>query len=314
MKKVVVIGGGTGLSAIMRSLKNTPGIALAAIVTVADDGGSTGRLRERYDLPAMGDIRNVLVSMSSDESLFSKLMSYRFSGEEEDVGGHNLGNLILTALADTTGNFSEAIHQASKFLKVKGEIIPSSLEVITLYAEMENGRIVRGESQIPKFNDHIKRVFYDHKVSAADDALKAIKSADVIIFGIGSLYTSIIPNIIIEDIGTLLVESTAQKVYICNAMSQPGETDGYSVEDHMQAIYDHLPGLQIDVVLAHESKVDHKVIERYLSQGASLVKSTKTNHPYTLVKRDLLTVEDEKIRHDKEKIARAIEQIIGIEV
>lgn len=312
MKKIVVIGGGTGLSAIMRSLKNTEGISLAAVVTVADDGGSTGRLRERYDLPAMGDIRNVLVSMADDENLFSKLMAYRFEGED-DVGGHNLGNLILTALNDTYGNFSEAIHQASRFLKVKGEIIPSSLEVITLFAEMENGKIVRGESQIPKVNDHVKRVFYDCDVKASEDAVNAIRNADVLIFGIGSLYTSIIPNIIINDLGIELVNSQAKKVYICNAMSQPGETDNYSVEDHVQALYDHLPEFKLDTVLVHESHLDYKVINRYLEQGAKLVKLDHRKVEYEIVKRDLLTVEDERVRHDKIKMESAIKQIVGIE-
>lgn len=313
MKKIVVVGGGTGLSVIMRGLKNRRDVKLSAIVTVADDGGSTGRLRERYSVPAMGDIRNVLVSMSEDENLFKQLMDYRFTGDENDVGGHNLGNLILTALADTHGSFSEAIRLASRFLKVKGEIIPSSLEFITLYAKMEDGTIVRGESNIPKVHNHIEEVFYETPVCASEDALKAIEEADYLIFGIGSLYTSIIPNIIISGIKEAILASNARKIYVCNAMSQPGETDDYSLEDHVDALHRHLGVNLIDTVLIHNNVINPAIEARYAAKGAKLVKAVSQNHDYNVIEEDLLTVSNQWIRHDSDKIAKQLLRIIGIE-
>ena len=158
MKNVVIIGGGTGLSVMLRGMKSIPDIGLNAIVTVADDGGSTGRLRDSYQIPAMGDIRNVMCAMAEEESIFTELMNYRFKGGG-DIGGHNLGNLLLLALSETTGSFMEAIRTFSRVLKVRGKILPSTLEVVTLYAVMEDGTIVRGEKNIPKFRNHIDRVF-----------------------------------------------------------------------------------------------------------------------------------------------------------
>ena len=232
MKNVVIIGGGTGLSVMLRGMKTIPGVELSAIVTVADDGGSTGRLRDSYQIPAMGDIRNVMCAMAEEESIFTELMNYRFKGVG-DIGGHNLGNLLLLALSETTGSFMEAIRTFSRVLKVRGKILPSTLEVVTLYAVMEDGTIVRGEKNIPKFRNHIDRVFYQRHIRATEEALQAIRSADLIIYGIGSLYTSIMPNLIIDEIRNELIANPCRKVYFCNAMSQPGETDGYSVEDHV---------------------------------------------------------------------------------
>ncbi len=309
MKKVVVIGGGTGLAVIMRGLKTLPNVKCSAIVTVADDGGSTGRLRERYNIPAMGDIRNVLVAMSEDEGIFSQLMNHRFEGEE-DIGGHNLGNLIITALTSQSGSFQEAITRASKFLNVKGEIIPSTLDVVTLSAKMADGNIIRGESNIPNNHQNIDEVFYDQEVNANKKALNAIKKADYIFFGIGSLYTSIIPNLIIEEIKQAIIKSKAKKIYICNAMTQPGETDDYCLEDHVNAIEYHLGQPIIDQVLSHHSEINREIIERYLETGSTLIKAKQLAKHYEIIEKDLLKVENKKVRHDHNKIAIEIMDII----
>lgn len=310
MKKVVIIGGGHGVSLIVRALKTLANIQLSAIVTVADDGGSTGRLRQLYAIPAMGDIRNVMCAMSERENLLTKLMNYRFEGKEFDVGGHNLGNLILTALTHECGNFLEAIHLFSKVMNITGEIIPSSSEVITLYAKMEDGTIVKGESNIPHFNNRIQKVFYDRKVEANQQALDRIREADFILYGIGSLYTSIMPNLIITDIQEELKKSKAKKIFLCNAMTQPGETDGYSLEDHVQAIYDHTGPYAIDLCITHNNRIRNSILENYAAMGSSEVCMKDQCHKYRVIKKDILTFEKQLIRHDVEKIRFILKRII----
>lgn len=311
MKNVVVIGGGTGLSVMLRGLKQLGNINLSAIVTVADDGGSTGRIRKQFHIPAMGDIRNVMCALAEEETIFSTLMNFRFEGEEQDVGGHNLGNLILTALSQTTGSFMEAIHMFSKVLKVKGEIIPSSLEVITLYAVMEDGTIVRGESNIPNFDNHIDRVFYQKKVQPTQEALTAIHDADVIVYGIGSLYTSIIPNLIVSGISEELKKNTAKKIYFCNAMSQPGETDAYSLEDHVNAIRKHSFHDAVNVVVTYDNSIPKHILDKYQEMGSYPVKCKEEEHDFKILKRDVLNIDDDLIRHDSNKIRDVMEELIN---
>ena len=311
MKNVVVIGGGTGLSVMMRGLKQIKNINLTAIVTVADDGGSTGRIRRQFHIPAMGDIRNVMCAMAEEESIFTSLMNYRFEGEEGDVGGHNLGNLILTALTKTTGSFMEAIQTFSKFLNVKGEIIPSSLQVITLYAVMEDGTIVRGESNIPNFDNQIERVFYEEKVEPTREALQAIHEADVIVYGIGSLYTSIIPNLIVDGIVDELKENPVKKIYFCNAMTQPGETDNFSLEDHVRALQNHSYEKAIDIVITHNNRAEQRLLDKYKAMGSVPVRVMEEKHSYTILERDVLSFDDDLIRHDSNKIRDVLEEIIN---
>lgn len=221
MKNITVIGGGTGLSVILRGLKQIEDVHISAIVTVADDGGSTGRLRRQFHIPAMGDIRNVMVALAEEETLFSHLMNYRFDGEDHDIGGHNLGNLILTALSEESGNFMDAIATISKVLNVKGDIIPATTQVITLFAKMIDGTIVRGESNIPNFDNRIQKVYYEEEVTATPQAIEALANADLIVIGIGSLYTSVIPNLIIEGITDAIRQSKANCVYFCNSKMSP---------------------------------------------------------------------------------------------
>jgi uncharacterized cofD-like protein len=309
-KKVVVMGGGTGQATLLRGLKLLPNIHLTAIVTVADDGGSTGRLRRAFHIPAMGDIRNVMISMAESETMLSRLMDYRFEGTpENEMYGHNLGNLILTALTDRSGNFMEAISAISKVLNVKGDIIPSTLQVITLFAEMVDGTIVRGESNIPKTGNRISRVFYQEKVRASRQAVDAIRSADLIIYGVGSLYTSICPNLIIEDIAEALKIANAKKIYVCNAMTQPGETDFYSMEEHVDAIVRH-SGVEIDLVVKANDSLPPEVIERYRIMGSMSVEMAQEEHSYPVILSSLLEFSDGLVRHDPLRVKDLIASIL----
>lgn len=312
MKNVVIIGGGTGSSVILRGFKLLENISLSAIVTVADDGGSTGRLRKQYKIPAMGDIRNVMVSLAASESLLGPLMDYRFEGNG-DIAGHSLGNLMLTALTQTTGNFIEAIQKLSRVLNVKGEIIPSTTQIVTLLAVMEDGTIVRGESNIPKFQNRISKVFYQEKVTASKQAIQAIEQADYIVYGIGSLYTSIMPNLIIPEIKEALAKSSAKKIYFCNAMTQPGETDGLSLEEHVEAITRHAGECAVDVVVTHNDILYEATLQRYQEKSSYPVLITEDTHRYKIIKKDLLKFDDGLIRHDSMKVKQAFEEIMNEE-
>jgi len=309
MKKVVVIGGGTGQAIILRGLKQIPDIQLSTIVTVADDGGSTGRLRRAYQIPAMGDIRNVMLALAESESLLNELMSYRFESEEEqtqnDLAGHNLGNIILTALTTKSGSFMEAISLISQVLKVKGDIIPSTTQVVTLFAHMEDGTIVKGESNIPKSTNKILDVFYNEPVEATKQAIKAIESADLIVFGIGSLYTSICANLIIPDIRKALKRTSAKKVYLCNAMTQKGETDDYSMEDHITTIEKHAE-IKVDEVIVYSDDIPHELLEKYAKQNSHPVLIHGKDHAYKVLHRKLLSYDLGLIRHDSLRIQNVI--------
>lgn len=309
MKKVVIIGGGTGLSVMLRGMKHIDDIQLSAIVTVADDGGSTGRIRDSYQIPAMGDIRHVMCAMAEEESIFTDLMNYRFGGEG-DIAGHNLGNLLLLALSQTTGSFMEAIRTFSRVLKVRGKIIPSTLEIVTLFAIMEDGTIVRGEDNIPKFRNHIDRVFYQRDIEATKESLEAIREADLIIYGIGSLYTSIMPNLIIDEIRNELIANPCRKVYFCNAMSQPGETDHYSLEDHVNAILHHAYADAVDIVVTNNNTFSKEMLDKYSAMGSAPIPIREQRHPYLVLQRDLMDMDDALIRHDSQKVKAVVEEIL----
>ncbi len=302
---VVVIGGGTGQSTILRGLKSIENIHITAIVTVADDGGSTGRLRKTYHIPAMGDIRAVMIALAESESLLSTLMGYRFEQDEDEekneLAGHNLGNLILTALTKQNGSFMDAIMDISHVLNVKGDIVPSTHQVVTLLARMDDGTIVKGESNIPESRCKIEEVFYDEKVYASKEALKAIAEADVIILGIGSLYTSLCCNLIIEDLREALKKSKAKIVYVANAMTQMGETEGYSLEDHIDALKKH-GSINIDTVLVANDKLPQQILDRYETENAGPVLIKDDQHDYQLIETCLLQILEKHVRHDPEKI------------
>ena len=310
-KKIVIIGGGHGTSTILRGIKYIDNLDISAIITVADDGGSTGRLRQYYNIPAMGDIRNVLISLADSETLIEELMDFRFDGlDEEDVVGHNLGNLILTALTSTTGSFLEAITMLSNVLNVRGEIIPSSLDLITLYARMEDDTIVKGEKNIPNKNNRIKKVYYTNKVKANNHAIDAIKEADYIIYGIGSIYTSILANVIIDEIKDAINKSSAPKIYFSNAMTQPGETDDYSLEEHVEALLHH--GSSVDYVIKHNDLIPLDLLNKYKLEGSDEVIIRQSKHKYKILEYSLLSFNNDLVRHDPNKIRLCLEDIFKV--
>ena len=309
MKNVVVIGGGTGQSTLLRGLKKIPDIHLSAIVTVADDGGSTGRLREDFDMPAMGDVRNVLLALADSESMLSEMMNFRFKEDSmSELAGHSLGNLILTALTETTGDFTQAIASMSRFLNVDGDIIPVAPVGMTLVAEMEDGTIVRGESNIPEYRNTINRVYYDDEVEANQEAIDAIIDADVIVFGVGSIYTSILPNIIISGIQEALHKTKAGFVYYCNVMTQPGETSGFTLEDHVKTIEKN-SNIKLDLVIYPDDEIPVKIKESYHEQGSEIVKIEEEDHDFLLIKQELLTYVEETILHDPDKVSLGFAEI-----
>ena len=292
--KLVCIGGGTGLSSLLSGIKQhtgnrRPGAEiidmdnLAAIVSVSDDGGSSGRLVEEFDVIPPGDIRQLLVALSNDDGLLATLFKHRFSSDG-DLGGHTVGNLLLIALTElNNGSFPKAIQEASKLLSTRGRIIPVSLDGTTLCAELVGGDIVCGESHIPERANKkpIERVFLKprengkqhhdqpYECTAHTEAVEAIANADAIIIGPGSLYTSIMPNLVIKEIANTIQSSDALKIYICNVMSQPGETDGYSVTNHVEAILSHAPEISLDYVIVNNQPAPEKIIERYRQKELS---------------------------------------------
>ncbi len=305
--KIVVIGGGTGLGTILRGLKEVSS-NLTAIVTVADDGGSSGRLSREFGILPPGDIRNCLVAMADLEPLMEKLMQYRFGGDSV-FAGHNFGNLFLTAMINVTGDFEKAIKESSKVLAVRGRVLPATLEHVTLNAEFADGSVVCGESAIPLAGRPIARVFLEPKNSKpVAESIMAIKDADVILLGPGSLYTSIIPNLLVTDIAEAIRSSSATKVYVCNAMTQPGETDGYSASRHIQAIIDHAgPGL-IDYAIVNTGDIPAQILGRYAEEGAKPVEADMERIKalgITPIAMDIIK-KTSVIRHDALKLAEVV--------
>ncbi len=310
--KIVVIGGGTGLSTLLRGLK-TKTSNLTAIVTVADDGGSSGRLREDLKMIAPGDLRNCLVALADTEGLMEKLFRYRFSGEG-DLSGHSFGNLFLAALTQVLNDdIEEALDASSKILKVRGRVIPSTTETVVLSAEFEDGSVIRGESQIPYGGKRIKRVFLEPQGPKAEgSALQAIDEADMIVIGPGSLYTSIMPNLLVDKVVEHLQASKAHKMYVCNVMTQPGETTGYSVADHVQAIYDHGgPGI-IDTVLVNDAPLSDELLKEYKKSGSAPV-PIDTNRleqmGLRLIRANLMKDTD-KAAHDSDRLGKVVMDIV----
>ena len=269
MKKIVVLGGGTGLSVLLRGLKQFP-LDITAIVTVADDGSSSGRLREEFDIFAVGDIRNVLVSLSEVEPLIEDLLQYRFN-TDDSLNNHPMGNLLLTALYNITGNLTESLRSLSKIFNIKGTILPFTEDNPILVAHTKDGKIIEGESKITKAGKEIDYIEYKEEVKPTREVIRAIDEADLIIFGIGSLYTSIIPNLLSTEVVNSLINSKAKKMYVCNIMSEHGETDGYKVSDCIKKINSYVKDNMIDVVLVNSTEVPDEIKNRYLEETASQI-------------------------------------------
>lgn len=268
--RIVAMGGGTGLSTLLRGLKEMTS-NLTAIVTVTDDGGSSGRLRGDLGIPPPGDIRNCLVALADREEAMADLFNYRFT-QESGLAGHSLGNLLIAGLTETSGDFASAVQKASRVLAVRGQVLPVTVDVVGLKAKMLDGRLVSGETKIVGDPAGIKRVFLDPvDCQPLPAAVAAILEADAVILGPGSLYTSIIPNLLVPGIIQAIIRSRATVYYICNIMTQPGETDAYRVSQHVQAIIDHCGVNLIDYVIVNKDVISKKLRRRYAAKGASPV-------------------------------------------
>lgn len=311
LPRIVVIGGGTGLSVMLRGLKMKP-LDITAIVTVADDGGSSGILREELQMPPPGDIRSVLTALANTEPLLHEMLQYRFKNGS-GLAGHSLGNLILAAMTDITGDFVTGITELSRVLAVRGRVLPAAHQAIILKAEMADGSIVVGESAIPKAGMAIRRVFIEpEQVEPLPEAVEAIREADAILIGPGSLYTSIIPNLIVPKLAEAIVSSDAVKLFICNVMTQPGETDGYSVGDHLDAIHAHIGHHLFDYVIVNDGEIPPQVQGLYAEQGAKAVHldlEEVTRRGYKVIA-DRLVMFRTYLRHDAAKLSEHIYQIV----
>lgn len=306
--KIVAIGGGTGLSVLLRGLKEYSS-NITAIVSVADDGGSSGRLRGSLGILPPGDLRNCLVALADTETAMEKLFNYRFSNGDELIG-HNLGNLLIAAMSDISGSFEQSIKEVSKVLAIRGRVLPSTLTDIVLSAQLEDGSTLVGESKISKSEKSITNIFIEPaNAQALPEALDALKEADIIILGPGSLYTSIIPNLLIEGITEAIRESNAIKVYVANLMTQPGETLGFSVGQHLEKLVKFGgPGI-MDYCIVNDGKIPSKYEEQYQRDGAeSLVidKTIITNLGVKIISADLVNDSGEYLRHNTYFLAKII--------
>lgn len=311
--KIVVIGGGTGMPVLLRGLKDLP-IQLTALVTVADDGGSTGRLRDVMDIPAPGDIRNVIAAMSDAEPMLVELFQHRFA-TGNGLSGHSMGNLLLAALTSITGDFYTGIKEISRVLNVKGSIYPISNENMDLHAKMMDGSIVSGESNIPLSNKQIKRVFLSPQpIKPFPGAIQAIKEADLIVISPGSLYTSILPNIIIPGIDDAMKQAPGKIIYVCNVMTQAGETTAYTAADHVQAINDHIGQDCVDAIVVHNEPIKGPVREMYAEENAEpVIYDTERliDMGLQIIEGDIINHDRTTLRHDTRKIAKLLYSILA---
>lgn len=308
---VAVVGGGHGLSVLLRGIKEATS-NVTAVVTVADDGGSSGRLREELGIIPPGDLRNCLCALAYTEPLMEKLFQHRFGGNSA-LTGHNFGNLFIAAMAEVTGDMETALMESSKVLAVKGKVLPASKEHVRLDAIMEDGTVVQGESHIPEVNKRIHRVkLYPEKVEAVQSSMDALREAEIIILGPGSLYTSVMPNLLVDGIADVVCRSKAVKIYICNVMTQPGETDGYTASMHVKAILDHAGRNAIDFVLVNSTPVPKELEQKYAESGAYAVKVDEdelSKLGVGIIKADLITKTD-ALHHDPHKLCDSVMRIV----
>lgn len=307
-KKIVALGGGTGMSSLLRGLKDFPA-DITAVITVSDNGSSTGKLRQEFSIPAIGDIRKVLTNLSSLPDEVKEIMEYRFH-TYSDLNGHPIGNLILTALLNKTGNLKKSIEYLSTLLDVKQKVLPLSEDSLTLMGETTDGTIIEGEANVTEAGKKIKRVFYKQEPNVLPEVIDAIKEADLVIISMGSLYTSIMPHLICKEVIQAVRHTKGKVMYLCNAMTQPGETDTFTVSDHLEALEKYLGKHTIDVVVASNTKINPDVLHKY--------QTTEEKDPVVidyeqiddmgieLIEGDLLTTEDGTIRHDSMKLSSLI--------
>ena len=307
MKKVVVLGGGTGMSNLLSGLKQYP-LDITAIVSVCDDGRSTGILREEFNIPAVGDIRRVLVALSETEPLVMDLFNHRFK-TNSDLDGHTVGNLLLTAASEIRGNLSDGIEALSKVLNLKGKVVPLTEDNVTLMAKLDDGTIIEGEHNITLRDEKskIKKLYYKDRAIATKEALEAIREADLILFSMGSLFTSIIPNLLIDSVVKEIENSKAKIMYVCNMMTQPGETDDFKVSDHLKKLNEYLGKRKVDVVLVNTGIIDEKMAKFYETEEQKdpvlLDKTTVEKMNVKIISDDFtyITVNN-LLRHDNIKV------------
>ena len=307
MKKVVVLGGGTGLSVLLRGLKLFP-VDITAVVTVADDGSSSGILREEFNMPAVGDLRNVLVSLSYVEPLVEQLLQYRFE-TYSDLNNHPMGNLLLAALFNITGNLTDSLEALSKILNIKGKVLPFTEDKAVLVAHTKDKQTIVGESNITKAGKKIDYIEYKNKVRVTKEVITSLEEADLIILGIGSLYTSVIPNLLSKEIKKTLINSKAKKMYICNIMTEHGETDDFNVSDCVKQLNKYVGKNFIDVVIANSKHIDTDIQEKYLEENSTPILIDEDNLKkmnVELIKEDLAIIKNNQVRHDHLKTALTI--------
>jgi len=317
---LVALGGGTGLSTLLAGLKRLVGdhsssnlwiSNLSAVVTVSDDGGSSGRLRDELQMLPPGDIRNCMIALSEDSNLLSRLFRYRFRGQGE-LGGHSFGNLFLAALTEVTGDFTEAVRLSSEVLASKGHIYPATISDVRLAAELEDGSIVRGETQISASRAPIRRLRLEpEQCLPLPETLKAIRAADVITVGPGSLYTSILPNLLVSRVAAAIGESQATKIFICNLMTQPGETDNYTARQHLETTKSYAPEIHFDFVIVNDRRITKEQALRYAQECAYQIgidddAIDSVLDEATQVIRTNLLEDGEKVRHDSNLLARVV--------
>ena len=308
-KKVVVFGGGTGISYLLKGLKNFP-IDITAVITVADNGKSTGRLREEFDTPAVGDIRKVITSLSEIDEPIKDMMSYRFH-TSSDLDGHALGNLILTAMLDLTGSLKASISSLSKFLDVRHRVLPISEDSkLTLMAKDYDGNIIEGEHQITMAHRKLEKIYYKEEPNVLPEVITAIDEADLILFSMGSLYTSILPNIICKEVNEALSKTKAPIMYLCNVVTQPGETDKYTVGDHVELINHYLKPKKLNAVIASNTEINETVAKKYETEEQKdpvLIDHKKLEElGVELIEDDLIIIEDNILRHNSLKLSSLI--------
>jgi len=312
--RIVVVGGGTGLSTLLHGLKEYTS-NITAVVTVADDGGSSGRLRRQFDIVAPGDIRNCLVALADDEMTMRDLFQYRFDRETE-FSGHSFGNLFLTALTQVTGDFEKAVKESSKILAIRGRVLPSTLEKVVLAAEHADGRTTEGEAQIPKAGSPIRKIHIrPTNAQAAPEVIKAIGEAEVIILGPGSLYTSIIPNLLIREIREAVIAAQVSKIYVCNIMTQPGETSDFKASDHVRGLVAQTDPRILDAAIVNTGTIPAFLREKYAKEKAVLVEPDSArirDFGYAVIEEDLVSAQDH-VRHDSTKLARIIGSLLNLE-
>ncbi len=304
-KKVVVLGGGTGMSQLLKGLKEFP-IDITAIVSVCDDGNSTGRLRKEFNTLAVGDIRKVIVSLSNTDPLMDEIMNYRFK-TTSDLNGHTVGNLMLISMLNLVGNVSDGISSLKQVFNLKGKVLPLTEEAVTLIGEMMDGTIVEGEHNILNNNKPIKRVYYKKDPKVHPEVIKTIKEADLIVLSMGSLYTSIISNLICKEVINALDESKAPIAYICNIMTQPGETNNFTVYNHIECLNKYLGKRKINTVFVNNGRIPSNILKKYESmEQKDQVKIDENNlkdNSIIVFKNNYVTIEEERIKHQTEKLA-----------